>query len=99
MKKELFKLAAVADIVLDLHCDSVALMHMYTHDKCWPHFKDLCVELQSYAQLLSPVSGGNPFDEACSTVWAALGEKYPQFPIPMGCQSATVELRGQLDVR
>jgi predicted deacylase len=98
MKRELFKLACVADIVLDLHCDCVALMHMYTHDKCWPAFTDLAVELQSYAQLLAPCSGGNPFDEACSAVWAVLAAKFPEYPIPMGCQSATVELRGTLDV-
>lgn len=43
MKHELFKLAATSDIVLDLHCDSDAVMHMYTHDQLWPEFADLAV--------------------------------------------------------
>ena len=33
MKKELFKLAVVSDISLDLHCDFRALLHVYTHGK------------------------------------------------------------------
>jgi uncharacterized protein len=98
MKKELFRLAVVADVALDLHCDFRALMHLYTHDKCWPAMQDLSTELQSHAQLLASISGGNCFDEACSTVWELLAEQFPAFPIPMACQSATVELRGQHDV-
>ena len=98
LKKELFSLAVVADIALDLHCDFQALMHMYTHDRCWPEMKDLSVELQSHAQLLASISGGNCFDEACSTVWEILAKKFPAYPIPMACQSSTVELRGQRDV-
>jgi predicted deacylase len=43
MKHELFKIAATSDIVLDLHCDSDAVMHMYTHDNLWPEMVDLAV--------------------------------------------------------
>ena len=49
MKHALFKLAATADIALDLHCDSDAVMHMYTHDNLWPEFSDLAVRLSLYA--------------------------------------------------
>ena len=98
MKKELFKLAVVADICLDLHCDDRSLLHMYTHDKCWPALRDLSDELQSHVCMLATCSGGNPFDEACTQVWETLAGQFPAFPIPMACQSATVELRGQADV-
>lgn len=98
MKKEIFKVASQADIVLDLHCDSDAVLHMYTHDRLWPLFSDLASELGSNVHLLSSNSGGNAFDESVSCPWSTLADKFPDFPIPMACHSATVELRGQLDV-
>ncbi len=98
MKKELFKYAAISSVVLDLHCDSEAVMHMYTHDRLWPEMKDLSALLDSKCNLVAGWSGGNPFDEACSCPWATLADKYPEFAIPMGCQSATVELRGEVEV-
>jgi predicted deacylase len=45
LKNELFKMASVCDVVLDLHCDSDAIMHMYTHDRLWPQMADLAKEL------------------------------------------------------
>ena len=99
LKKTLYSLAVTADIVLDLHCDSDAVMHMYTHDRLWPQMADLAAEMQSQCTLLAGASGGNPFDEAYSCPWAVLADKFPEFPIPMACQSATLELRGELDVR
>ena len=99
LKKKLYKIAATSDVVLDLHCDTDAVMHMYTHDRLWPQMSDLARELKSECHLLASNSGGNPFDEACSCIWASLADKFPGFPIPMACQSVTVELRGEVDVR
>jgi uncharacterized protein len=98
MKKVLFELAYDSDIVLDLHCDSDAVVHMYTHDRLWPALSDLAAEIQSECQLLAPAAGGNPFDEACSCPWADLADKFPSYPIPMACEAVTVELRGESDV-
>jgi predicted deacylase len=98
MKKALYGMAVEADIVLDLHCDSHAVMHMYTHDRLWPVVSDLAAELGSECHLLAPAAGGDPFDEACSCPWAALADRFPAFPIPMACQAVTVELRGESDV-
>lgn len=98
LKKTLYKMAVDADLVLDLHCDSDAVMHMYTHERLWPQMQDLAAEIQSECTLLAGASGGNPFDEAFSCPWAFLADKFPEFPIPMACQSATLELRGELDV-
>ena len=98
MKKALYSMAVGADIVLDLHCDSHAVMHMYTHDRLWPVVADLAAELGSECHLLAPAAGGDPFDEACSCPWAALADHFPSFPIPMACQAVTVELRGESDV-
>lgn len=96
LKKILFKMACVCDIVLDLHCDSDAVLHMYTHERLWPNLSDLAAEIGSECHLISPAAGGEPFDEACSCPWAALADKFPSFPIPMACESATVELRWEI---
>ena len=98
LKKELLKLAAVSDVVIDLHCDAQAVMHMYTHDDLWPTVSDLAAELECQCQLLAPASGGMPFDEACSTPWSTIRSQFNSFEIPMACESVTVELRGETDV-
>ena len=90
MKKLLYSMAVGADVVLDLHCDSHAVMHMYTHDRLWPSVADLAAELGSECHLLAPAAGGNPFDEACSCPWADLADKFPSFPIPMACEGQSV---------
>lgn len=71
---------------------------MYTHDQLWPQFVDLAASVGSRCNLLSPLSGGNAFDESCSCPWAELAQRFPSFPIDMACHSATVELRGRYDV-
>eukprot|EP01039_Chlorochromonas_danica_P002942 gene2942-3210_t len=98
MKKELYKRSCTASLVLDLHCDSDAVMHMYTHDRLWPEMVDVAEAIGSQCNLLAPQSGGNPFDEALSGPWATLADIYPSFPIPMACHSATIELRGETNV-
>ena len=98
MKKELVKLAINSDVVFDLHSDADALIHMYTHDKLWPELADIAACLDTQTHLLAPTVSGNCFDEVCSYPWAAISEKYPDYPVPMACQSATIELRGESDV-
>ena len=92
MKKMLYSMAVGADVVLDLHCDSHAVMHMYAHDRLWPSVADLAAELESECHLLAPAAGGNPFDEACSCPWADLADKFPSFPIPMACEGQSISL-------
>ncbi|MEM8636097.1 MAG: succinylglutamate desuccinylase/aspartoacylase family protein [Pseudomonadota bacterium] len=90
--------ACDADIVLDLHADNESLLHIYTQPAAWPEAQDLAAELDARAVLLADVSGGEPFDEACSTPWNTLKEKQPDAAIPPACFSATVELRSNNDV-
>jgi len=87
-----------ADLVLDLHCDDDALMHLFMLPAHWPEAKDLAAELQSQATLLADPSGGDPFDEAFSSPWTRLAQRFPEHPIPPACLSVTVELRGRADV-
>ena len=48
--------------------------------------------------LLSEVSGGSPFDEACAGPWWALAAQHPGLPIPPACLAATLELGSNDDV-
>ncbi len=98
LRLTLMRLAADADIVLDLHCDEEALLHLYMGTPLWPAGSDLSAQLGSRVTLLAARSGGNPFDEAVGGFWWELAERFPQQPIPPACLSATVELRGEADV-
>lgn len=99
LKQLLAREACDADMVLDLHCDDDALMHLYLTPEHWPAGANLAGDLGCRAVLLAADSGGGSFDEAFSTPWPRLADSYPEHPIPRdACFSATVELRGQADV-
>ncbi|SHO50323.1 succinylglutamate desuccinylase/aspartoacylase family protein [Desulfopila aestuarii] len=97
LKHLLFSMSHDADIVLDLHCDFQAVMHVYTGTALWPEAHDLSAQMGAYATLLAAESGGCPFDEANSQIWWLLAEKFPDHPILPACLAATVELRGNSD--
>ncbi|MEE8274656.1 MAG: succinylglutamate desuccinylase/aspartoacylase family protein [Alphaproteobacteria bacterium] len=95
----LMRLAVDADIVLDLHCDSEAILHLFLGDHLWPEAADLSAQLASRATMLAIDSGDDPFDESCSRPWWFLAERFGErYPIPPACLAATVELRGTADV-
>ncbi|WP_448207235.1 succinylglutamate desuccinylase/aspartoacylase family protein [Azospirillum sp. sgz302134] len=98
LKHRLLGLALQADYVLDLHCDVEAVMHLYTLTPSAEAFAPLQRLLGAQAVFLATESGGDPFDEAVSRPWNELRERWPDKPIPFGCHSVTVELRGQADV-
>ncbi|MEO3428633.1 succinylglutamate desuccinylase/aspartoacylase family protein [Pelagibius sp. CAU 1746] len=98
LRLHLARLAADADVVLDLHCDDEALMHLFLTPALWPQGADFAADLGCRAVLLAEDSGGNSFDETFSTPWTRLAERFPDVPIPPACFSGTVELRGRADV-
>jgi predicted deacylase len=98
LKKTLLGLAIEADLVLDMHCDSEAVVHLYAHTRSAETFAPLSALLGAHAFLLADESGDDPFDEACSRPWAELAERFPDHPIPFGCHSTTLEFRGEGDV-
>ncbi len=98
-RKTLLGLACDAEVVLDLHCDAESLLHLYTGTALWPQCEPLAQLTGSRASLLAADSGDNPFDEACSQTWWQLAAHFRgRHPIPMGCLSVTLELRGAADV-
>jgi predicted deacylase len=99
LKKLLLSMAIDADIVLDLHCDNEAVLHMYTGLPLAQRVMPLAALLGARALLVALESGGEPFDEACSRLWWDLAAHFgPMVPIPPACAAVTVELRGENDV-
>ncbi len=100
LKKNLQTLAIDADIVLDLHCDNEAVLHLYTGTPLLEQVQPLARLMGAQALLLSRASGGDPFDENCSRIWWELAEHFGSDVIlPPACVAVTVELRSQVDVR
>ena len=97
LKNQLLQLAVDADVVLDLHCDTEAVMHLYALTPQAEVAQQLGAALQAQAVLLATESGGSPFDEACTRPWYLLQQQLPQAPVPLACFAATVELRGATD--
>jgi predicted deacylase len=97
LKNKLLALAVDADVVLDLHCDSQAVMHLYALTPQADLAAELGALLGAQAVLLATESGDSPFDEACSRPWLELQQRFPSHPIPLACFSTTVELRGEGD--
>jgi predicted deacylase len=99
LKKILLSMAIDADIVLDLHCDNEAVLHLYAGEPLAEAVAPLAALLKAHAVLLALQSGGEPFDEACSRLWWELAGHFgPEAPIPPACVAVTVELRGENDV-
>ncbi|MFA9216894.1 MAG: succinylglutamate desuccinylase/aspartoacylase family protein [Sphingomonadaceae bacterium] len=98
LKKTLLGLAIDADIVLDLHCDNEAVLHIYTGTPLAGAIAPLAALLGAHAVLLALEAGEEPFDEACSRLWWDLEAHFKDYPIPMACLSTTVELRGESEV-
>ncbi len=99
LKNKLLHLAMDADMVLDLHCDHDAVMHVYGLTPQAPMVEALGAALGARAVLLATESGDSPFDEACTRPWLQLQKMLPQFPIELACFGATVELRGEADTQ
>ncbi|GHD72012.1 succinylglutamate desuccinylase/aspartoacylase family protein [Vogesella fluminis] len=101
-RKTLMALACDADVVLDLHCDCAAAMHLYTGTPLWEQCEPLARYIGAAATLLAEESGDNPFDEACSQLWWQLRDMATaanlDAAIDMACLAVTIELRGQADV-
>lgn len=102
LRRTLLLLSFDADVVLDLHCDCQGVMHFYTEETCWPQLEPVARFIGSRATLLAKASGNSPFDECLSGVWWKLAEALKaegiDAPLPQGCCSTTIELRGEADV-
>ena len=97
LRHTLMRLALPADVLLDLHCDNEAVLHLYATPEHEATALQLGRSLGAPLLLLATESGDSPFDEALSGVWPQLRARLgPQ--VPLACFAATVELRGEADV-
>jgi hypothetical protein len=104
LRRTLLGLAIDADVVLDLHCDNEAVLHLYTTPELWPDVEPLARLMGARAVLVAEGSGDEPFDEACSLVWPRLAAELTRrlgrnVTLSPACVAVTVELRGETDVR
>ncbi len=99
LKQCLLAMAIDADIVLDLHCDNEAVLHVYAGTPLVDAVAPLAALLQAHAVLTAHAAGEEPFDEACSRLWWDLAAHFgPAVALAPACLSVTVELRGERDV-
>ncbi len=88
-----------ADFVLDVHCDSEALLHTYANVRHRDLLAALAAELGSPVNLLELEAGGGAFDESNALPWWKIPEHLEEpVALPPACFGVTVELRGQSDV-
>jgi len=97
LQRLLLSHACTADVVLDLHCDAEAALHMYALPQHWPQWRSLSAHLNVSVALLAEESGGSSFDEACSLPWLRLSQTFPEAQILLACLATTLELGGQAD--
>jgi predicted deacylase len=94
LKATLLSLSIDADYVLDLHCDSESMMHIYSNYRHQEQSELLAKYMSSPIVLLEDEPGGSPFDAAHVLPWIAA----EQAGLELSCYSTTVELRGFSDV-
>ena len=100
MRVEMLKLSIDADIVLDLHCDMDAILHLFTAapDINGPA-QELAAELGVEATLYNePYAQALTFSGVNGALWPRLALLFPDAAIQQACFSSTVELRSQHDV-
>ncbi|MCL6415825.1 M14 family metallopeptidase [Aestuariirhabdus sp. Z084] len=98
LKQRLLELSLQADIVLDLHCDSEATLHLYANRRHQQQAVELAAFIGAPVLLLEESTEGAPFDDANAAPWWQLQEQFPKHPINSGCFACTIEFRGRTDI-
>lgn len=100
LRAEVMKLSIDADIVLDLHCDADAALHLFISRQDWPGAaRALAADIGAEATLYNdPYPEALTFSGVNSALWPKLAARFPKARIPQACLSATIEYRGQHDV-
>ena len=100
LRVEILKLSIDADVVLDLHCDMHAALHLFTAaPDLGGAAQELAAELGVEATLYNePFAQALTFSGVNGALWPRLAALFPGAAIPQACFSCTVELRSQHDV-
>ena len=100
LRVEAMKLSVDADIVLDLHCDMQAVLHLFISRQDWPGpARALAADIGAAATLYNePYPETLTFSGVNGALWPRLAQRFPAAHIPQACLSATIEYRSQHDV-
>lgn len=100
LRVAIMRLSVDADVVLDLHCDMQAALHLFISRKDWPGPAEaLAADIGAEATLYNePYPDVLTFSGANGALWARLAERFAAADIPQACLSVTIEYRGQHDV-
>lgn len=99
-QKALLSLSIDADVVMDMHCDARALLHLYANAEHAEQAAELGRFMGAGAVLLEQKVTGGLFDECNAGVWIRLRSALGLSPdqLPAACFAPILELRGQADV-
>jgi predicted deacylase len=100
LRVEAMKLSVDADIVLDLHCDMQAVLHLFISRQDYPGpARALAADIGALATLYNePYPETLTFSGVNGALWARLAQRFPAAHIPQACLSVTIEYRSQHDV-
>lgn len=99
LKATLLSLSTGADMVFDVHCDDVSMMHLYAHKSHRDEIMELAGDMQSPVVLLEDDPDDFPFDSANAAPWLRIKRQLGlDEALPGDCFATTVELRGHNDV-
>ncbi|QXI32047.1 succinylglutamate desuccinylase/aspartoacylase family protein [Pseudomonas promysalinigenes] len=96
-KAWLLKQALKHDILIDLHCDTSSILHIYSNWNQQARALALAAATHVEAVFLEDEAGGFPLDEAYAKAWKEAHHLGLVDTQHLGF-SATLELRGQIDV-
>lgn len=96
----LMELAWGSDMIVDVHADMEALLHLYTSEISWPLFRPLAQRLDVPVVILANESADRPFDEVHGEAWDTINAHLGEGAGRSGFRTAacTLELRGLSDV-
>lgn len=97
MKTALLIEALQHDVVLDLHCDTDGILHLYSSTSQREQAVAFARCMNIRAVFLEDIAGGSPFDEAITQCWRVL-QKAGLIDEKRSAFCTSVELRGQADV-
>lgn len=98
LHKALLSLSIDAHCMLDLHCDDVALPHLFYGMHQVEQGQRLAQALRYPVCLEEDVTGDVAFDATHTQPWVLAQNAYPEFSFAEPAFAATVELRGSRDV-
>ena len=105
LRRTLLGLAIDADVVLDLHCDNEAVLHLYTAPELWTDIEPLARLMGARAVLVAEALGRRALRRGLldgrgrASPRSSRGASAAAVTLPSACVAVTVELRGERDVQ